>query len=120
VLRTPVRPARLVLLFATRLLSVLLGFVLFQLCKAFVRPISNLRAGDFLFQWLGNYALLDPAMQGGAVNSQQSSGFRNRVLSHLNVRHHVAYCQEKRIPEERLLRLPGEDKYRIGRGRFEI
>src|ERR1700690_1279984 len=80
--QTPARPATSRIL-ASRLLAVLLSFVLLQLCKAVFGPISNLRAGDFLRNWLWDRSLLNPSMQSGAMNSKQPRGFRNRVLCHL-------------------------------------
>ena len=75
VLVTPARPVALRILdsmlrLAARLLPVLLGFVLLQLCKAVFGPISNLRTSNFLRNRLGDCSLFDPPMQSGAMNSK--------------------------------------------------
>ena len=72
---TPTRSATLRILasmlhLVARLLPVMLGFVLLQLCKAVFGPVSNLRTGDFLSNRLRDCSLFDPPMQSGAMNAK--------------------------------------------------
>jgi hypothetical protein len=54
--------------FAARLFSILLGFILLQLRKVLIGPISNLRAGNLQCRWLWNHPLLDPPMESSSMN----------------------------------------------------